>query len=193
MIFGGTTYSVLVVSSSEQFVSFITPLLPKADYYPVRTVKTAGEARRIANEIGFDIILINAPLHDEFGNVLASDLSEKSNAGVLLFVKNELYEDIYSKVIENGVMVIGKPVPGMMVAQTLRMMCAARERMRMMEKKQASVEEKISEIRLVNRAKWQLISSQDMTEEDAHHYIEKLAMDKRISRKDAALVILGEQ
>ena len=62
----------------------------------------------------------------------------------------------------------------------------ARERMRQMEAKQATVEERIEEIRLVNRAKWLLIECLGMTEPEAHRYIEKQSMDQRISKREVA-------
>ena len=85
-----------------------------------------------------------------------------------------------------GVMVLGVPASTQMVAQSLRMLCAARERLRRMEEKQATVEEKIEEIRMVNRAKWLLIERLQMNEGEAHRYIEKQAMDMRLPRKEIA-------
>lgn len=41
-----------------------------------------------------------------------------------------------------------------------------------MEEKTATIEERMAEIRLVNRAKWALIDKQGMTEQEAHRYIE---------------------
>ena len=55
-----------------------------------------------------------------------------------------------------------------------------------MEKKNASVEEKIEEIRIVNRAKCLLIEQLKMTEPEAHRYIEKQAMDTRLSKREVA-------
>ncbi len=192
MVFRESTYSVLIVSASDQFTASTKALLPPSAYWPVRSVKTAGEARRLLVSMSYDLILINTPLQDEFGSRLATDLCTECSAGVLLFVKNEVYDDVYAKVMEAGVMVIGKPTSGMMVSQTLRMMCSARERMRQMEQKQASVEDKINEIRIMNRAKWLLIENEGMTEDDAHHFVEKQAMDQRISKKEAAEQIIGK-
>jgi response regulator NasT len=48
----------------------------------------------------------------------------------------------------------------------------------------------MEEIRLVNRAKWLLIENLKMTESDAHHYIEKQAMDRCCSKKEIALGII---
>lgn len=192
MVFRDSTYKVLIVSSSDQFNDSTKALLPPSVYWPVKCVKTAGEARRLLIGMNYDLILINAPLQDEFGSRLATDLCTECSAGVLLFVKNELYDDIYAKVMEAGVMVIGKPTSGMMVAQTLRMMCSARERMRQMEQKQTSVEDKINEIRVMNRAKWLLIENEGMTEDEAHHYIEKQAMDQRLSKAETAERIIAK-
>ena len=49
----------------------------------------------------------------------------------------------------------------------------------------------MEEIRLVNRAKWLLISQLNMTEPDAHHYLEKQAMDQCISKRQMAENIIG--
>ena len=93
---------------------------------------------------------------------------------------------MYAKVVGYGVITLSKPTNRQMVAQNLRILCATRERMRQMQAKQATVEEKIKEIRLVNRAKCLLIECLSMTEPEAHRYIEKQAMDLRISKREAA-------
>ena len=59
-----------------------------------------------------------------------------------------------------------------------------------METKNLSVEEKMEEIRLVNRAKWILIEQLKMNEPDAHRHIEKQAMDRCVSKKEIAVKAL---
>lgn len=186
MVFRERTYSVLIVTSSDSFVSNVMPLLPVTDYWPVTTARSVGEARRRIAETAFDIVLINAPLPDDFGMRLAIDICTNSGAGVLLMVKNDLFNDIYAKVVNYGVITLSKPTNLQMVTQSLRILCATRERMRQMEAKQATVEEKIEEIRLVNHAKWLLIQCLSMTEPEAHRYIEKQSMDERISKREVA-------
>ena len=186
MVFQERTYSVLIVTASERFTDSIMPLLPMTDYWPVQTVSSVAEARRWLADTEFDIVLINTPLPDDFGMHLAIDICTGSGAGVLLLVKNDHYNEIYSKVVRYGVITLSKPTNRQMVAQNLRILCATRERIRQMQAKQATVEEKIKEIRLVNRAKWLLIECLNMTEAEAHRYIEKQAMDLRISKREAA-------
>ena len=186
MVFQERTYSVLIVTASDSFTNSVMPLLPVTDYWPVTTARSVGEARRKIAETDFDIVLINAPLPDDFGMRLAIDICTNSGAGVLLMVKNDLFNDIYAKVISYGVITLSKPTNLQMVAQNLRILCATRERLRQMEAKQATVEEKIEEMRLVNRAKWLLIECLGMTEPEAHRYIEKQSMDERISKREVA-------
>lgn len=190
MVFQEYTYSVLIVSASDKFNTSIAALLPVTDYWPVKTVGSVALARRCLLEQSYDIVIINAPLPDDYGMKLAIDVCNTTGAGVLLLVKSDAYPDIYSKVVEYGVVTLSRPTSSQMVSQSLRVLCATRERMRKVEARQATVEEKIKEIRLVNKAKWQLIECLGMTEGEAHRYIEKQAMDQRVSKREAAEDIL---
>ena len=190
MVFQERTYSVLIVTASDSFTEKIMPLLPVTDYWPVTTVHSNSEARRKILETAFDIVLINAPLPDDFGMRLAIDICTGSGAGVLLMVRSDQFDDVYARVVGYGVLTLSRPTSVRMVAQNLRILCATRERMRRMEEKQTAVEEKIEEIRLVNRAKWLLIECLGMTEPEAHRYIEKQSMDRRISKQEVAETVI---
>ena len=186
MIFKEYTYSVLIVSSSEKFTKAIMSLLPVNEFWPIKTVKNVGAAQRAFLEQNFDIVVINAPLPDDIGTKFAMDVCDGSDAAVLLFVKNDIFDEVHNKVIEHGVLTAPKPAPAEMVAHSLRAMCAMCQRLKKIEKKQISIEEKMEEIRLVNKAKWLLIECLGMTESEAHRHIEKTAMDTRTSRKTVA-------
>ena len=190
MVFNEQTYSVLVVSAAQKFQEALTQMLPGSEYYPVCTVTNIAAARRELLSRSFDFIIVNAPLPDEFGTRFAIDTSQNPGSVVLLLVRAEVYEETNAKVIPQGIFTLSKPVAAQTLQQGLKWMASARERLRRMEKKATSIEEKMEEIRLVNRAKWLLIEQLKMTEADAHHYIEKQAMDRCISRREIALGII---
>ena len=100
-------------------------------------------------------------------------------------MKNALFNDTIVKVVGYGVLTLSKPTNSRMIAQNLRILCAP-ENGCVKCKKAGNGQEKIEEIRLVNRAKWLLIECLSMTESEAHHYIEKQAMDERISKREVA-------
>jgi len=190
MVFRADTYSVLLVSASEKFNTVTMSLLPGSEFWPVAVAKSASEAKRRLSETDFDIVIVNSPLPDDFGLQLAADACADSEAGVLLLVRNELHEEIYYKAVADGVVTLPKPTSAQAMTEALRVLCATRERLRRMREKQVSVQEKIEEMRLVNRAKWALIETLRMTEPEAHQYIHRLAMDKRVTKREAAEDIL---
>jgi len=180
----------MIVSASEKLNSSLRSLLTSPDFDPVCISGSVSEAQRTLKERSFDIILINTPLPDDFGMRFAIDVSRGQSSVAALIVKNEIYNEIYSKVVDHGVFIIRKPISAMLIQQALDWMRAARERMRQLEKKTVSLEDKMAEIRIVNHAKWALIESLKMTEADAHRFIEKQAMDRCVTRREIAENIL---
>ena len=191
MEFTERRYSVLLVSSSPKFNESMLALLPESRFYPVTAVSDVSIARRRLLENKYDIVIINAPLPDDFGTRLALYICENSGAGVLLLVKAEHYPDINGRVSPFGVLVLPKPTTSQAVSQSLQLLCGTRERLRRMEQKTASIEEKMEEIRIINRAKLLLMEQLKMTEKEAHRFIEKQAMGRCVTRITIAQSILS--
>ncbi len=183
-------YSVLLVSASEKLNTALSDLLPESRDRPVRTVSSVSAGKRAWSERSYDFVIINSPLPDDTGIRFAIDAAGSAGSVVLLLVRAELQDDVRDKVVEHGVYTLAKPLSRPLVSLALDWLAAARERLRKLEKKTLSVEEKMEEIRLVNRAKWLLISELKMDEPQAHRYIEKQAMDRCISRRDVAEEII---
>lgn len=191
MEFTERRYSVLLVSSSPKFNESMLELLPESRFYPVAAVSDVSSARRRLLESKYDIVIINAPLPDDFGTRLALNICDNSGTAVLLFVKAEHYPDINGRVSPFGVLALPKPTTSQAVSQSLQLLCGTRERLRRMEQKTASIEEKMGEIRIINRAKLLLMEQLKMTEKEAHRFIEKQAMDRCVTRITIAQSILS--
>lgn len=183
-------YSVLVVSAAEKLNIALSEILAEAYCQPVRFVSSISAGERAWSEQSYDFVVINSPLPDGAGVRFAIDLGGSRGTVVLLCIRAEFYDDVRDKVSEHGVFTVSKPFSRSTFTLALDWMSSARERLRMMEKKTLSVEEKMEEIRIVNRAKWLLISELKMDEPQAHRYIEKQAMDRCISRKEVAEEII---
>ena len=179
-------YSILLVSSAESFSHSLLELLPEGRYEPVHTAASISSAKQKVLERAYDFIIINTPLPDDAGLHFAIDICASGNAVALLFVRNEIYEEAHSRLVQHGVFTLSKPTSRSTITTALKWMESARERLRRFEKKTLSIEEKMEEIRLINRAKWLLIEKENMTEPEAHRYIEKQAMDHCVSRKTIA-------
>ena len=74
----------------------------------------------------------------------------------------------------------------------IRYLASIQDRIRKLEQKNISLEEKMKEIKIIGKAKGLLIEKKGMTEEEAHRYIGKMAMDNGVSRKHIAEDIIDE-
>lgn len=182
-------YSMLIVSASQKFNKDMSDLLLR---FPFQTehAANAGEARRRCLEQSYDFVVLNAPLKDEFGSRFCMDMTASPDTVSVMFAPADVYDDVVDKVTPHGVFVIRKPSSPSTVTQSVTLLIAARERLRSVGKKAVKAENKLDEIRTVNKAKWFLIDNEDMSENDAHKYIEKTAMDAGISKRQAAQMII---
>ena len=185
-------YSVLVVSASETLNEALHSILSESRYNPAFTVSSIGSAKRMLAERSFDFIIINSPLPDDVGIRLAIDMGGSKDTVVLLLSKSDVHDEIYDEVAEHGVFTLPKPTSKALISNALNWMSVMRARIRKNNIKTLSVEEKMEEIRVVNRAKWMLISKCGMTEEDAHRFIEKQAMDRCVPKKEIAETIISK-
>lgn len=184
-------YSVLIVSQTEKFKASLAPLLPEGKFSPVDSVYSVSSAKTKLLEKSYDMVIINTPLADEFGTKLAIDISSEKGVATLLIVKREVYESTHAKAYKSGVFTLAKPTSPQSITQALDWLSAMREKMRKYEKSISSVQDKMQEIRTINRAKWLLIEVLKMTEDDAHRFIEKQAMDRCLPKIQIAKDIIS--
>ena len=187
---GEILYSALVVSPPGKMREALLALLPECGCASVRPAEDVSSARRILSEFDYDFVFVNSPLPDENGVRFASEVTEAGGAAVLLLVRAEVLGEIDERVYRRGVFTLAKPTSKQTLSEAVRWMRAARERLRKSEKKSLTLEEKMAEIRLVNRAKWILIASRSMDEAEAHRWIEKQAMDRCLTKREVAEEII---
>ena len=185
MALGKNRYRVLIVGANEKVFELFRTLLPPESFEPPLRANSAGEALRMLQESSVDIAILNAPLGDEFGTQLALKLAEE-DLGVLLLVPAECYDQVCYKVEDEGVLTLSKPAGRNTILSSLRLLTAMRGKILKLEKQNQTLQEKMQDIRTVNRAKWLLIEHLRLTEQEAHYHIEKKAMDLRQSRREVA-------
>ena len=189
MAAGKTKYRVLVAGGNEKLCDLISEILPKNEYEFLLPAKTAGEVRRLTMDRNVDLVILNAPLKDEFGVQLAQDLAE-NNMGVLLLTGSDVFEQVSYRVEQSGVITLAKPTTRQSLYIALRALTALRSKLLQMEQKTKALQQKVADIHTVNHAKWLLIQHDNMTENEAHRFIEKQAMDMRLSRREVAESII---
>lgn len=186
MEFTERVYRTLIVSSNASFSASMAKMLPPSRFSPVRTAQTAACARLMLLDTEFDIIIINAPLSDEYGIEFAQDISDTGHKSVLVIIPVDDYPELNSLLAPQGILAVSKPTPPSTVLQAIDLMCATSERLKRLEARPDTFEEKMREIRIINRAKMLLISRRKMSEKEAHRFIEKQAMDNCVKKQKIA-------
>lgn len=89
-----------------------------------------------------------------------------------------------------GVLTVSKPVSRALFWAALKLAKSAAARVKTIQDENSKLKQKIEDIRIIDRAKCILISYLGMSEQEAHRYIEKQAMDMRTTRRVIAEGIL---
>ncbi|HPU45090.1 MAG: ANTAR domain-containing protein [Clostridiaceae bacterium] len=182
--------SALIVSYSEKTADSLAQILAEASVSRITTLSNAAQARRALIDNDFDLCIVNAPLPDESGESFARYVAETGVCEVILMVKAEHYDEVASRVEDCGVVTISKPVNKAMLWNAIKLTAAIHNKVKAIHNENKKLIQKIEDIRIIDRAKCLLISQLSLSEPEAHRYIEKQAMDMRMTRRQVAEAIL---
>lgn len=181
---------ILTVSGSEQEHEVMQRLLQKMNLSGSHQAHTGLEARRLLNEVAFQLVIINTPLPDEQGEAIAR-LAFTNGAAVILLAKNEQMDAVWEQIRSTGIYLIPKPLKRAVFFQTVQCILLQQEILRQLQAEKEKLRRQIQDANLLNRAKLVLMQVLKLSEPQAHHYIEKQAMDLRISKRDVAEGIIN--
>ncbi len=187
---GERTEKILIISGDEKSSRILIEMMSQIDDAAITAVSNAGAARRMMINDVFDLCIVNAPLPDETGETLALDIAEESETEVILLLRSEVFEEVTANVEDDGVITVAKPMNKALLWNAVKVARAAHKRLQKMQSKNAALQQKIEDIRIIDRAKCVLIAYLNMSEDEAHKYIERHAMDLRTSRRRVAEDIL---
>lgn len=180
------SHSVLVVSKDSKISSLISVMLV-APMFETTVVSDFNEARRKAQERVYNIILVD--FADGEGVDFATDIAD-STSTILLMVPAQHFEQISYKVESYGVMTITAPFDQFYFYNMIKIAIAVQYKVQVLSSQTTKLKEKMEEIRVVNRAKMLLMQNLNMSEQEAHRYIEKDAMDRSLKKTAVAEQII---
>lgn len=172
------SHSVLLVSRDSKIVSQISAFLVPP-LFELTTTSDFNEARRLATERSFNIIIADSG--DGYDTDFAINVAD-SYSTILLLVPNEHFDEISYRVEGYGILTITKPFEPFYFYNMMKIAIAVQYKVQVLSSQTTKLKVKMEEIKLVNRAKLLLMSNMKMSEQEAHRYIEKEAMDRGMKR-----------
>lgn len=172
------SHSVLVVSRDSKIISQISAFLVPP-LFGLTTTSDFNEARRLATERSFNIIIADSG--DGYDTDFAINLAD-SYSTILLLVPNEHFDEISYRVEGYGILTITKPFEPFYLYNMMKIAIAVQYKVQVLSSQTTKLKVKMEEIKQVNRAKMLLMQNMNMSEQEAHRYIEKEAMDRGMKK-----------
>ena len=172
------SHSVLLVSRDSKIISQVSAFLVPP-LFELTTTSDFNEARRLATERTFNIIIADSG--DGYDTDFALNVSD-SYSTILLLVPNEHFDEISYRVEGYGILTITKPFEPFYFYNMVKIAIAVQYKVQVLSSQTTKLKVKMEEIKQVNRAKMLLMQNMNMSEQEAHRYIEKEAMDRGMKR-----------
>ena len=120
----------------------------------------------------------------------AAGFAEKRFVPLCVFVGTELYPETAYRMKGRYAFVLSYPIQAGMLIQTANILISSRIYVSRLSAERDSLQDKLTDMSVINRAKLLLVEKRRYTEEQAHHALEKAAMDRGISKRKAAEAVL---
>ena len=168
--------AILVIAAKPRIQSSVRSALT-AKYGRVLTAETVQEARRAVEREKIALMVIFSPLKDEEEIPRLFDMADRETA---------------YRLEGRNVFVVAYPLQMDQVLQLVSFLHQVQKRFWLVLSEQERLQRQVQDIQIVCRVKCLLVEKREMTEEEAHHFIEQEAMNTGLSKREAALKILKE-
>jgi len=171
---------VIIASRSENLSSTIRTIVVRDGYEVAAVVTGQYDLMRQAKALSPNIIIIDGDLNLEISLV---EMLLMEQQGVLLvgksFQKSYYQQSPYLEFCE-------KPIQPSLLLMTLRLLTKYTKTVRQLESKISKLEQRQKTDKLIQEAKRALQQYENMSEDEAHRYIQRRSMELRVSKLEFA-------
>ena len=183
--------AILVIAAKPRIQSSVRSALT-AKYGRVLTAETVQEARRAVEREKIALMVIFSPLKDEEEIPRLFDMADRRGIAAGYIVGREIYGEAAYRLEGRNVFVVAYPLQMDQVLQIVSFLYQVQKRFWLVLSEQERLQRQVQDLQIVCRVKCLLVEKREMTEEEAHHFIEQEAMNSGLSKREAALKILKE-
>ena len=181
---------VLVVDESEERAAVLRDGLAHAGHEVIASLSSPLELLRAVDELAPDVIVIDteSPTRDVLEHVVV--VSQSSPRPIVMF-STDAGGDAIRDAVRAGVSAyVVDGLDAGRVNSIVEVACARFKEFQRLKFELADANLKLSERKLVERAKGLLMHSRGLSEDDAYHAIRKLAMSKKLRLGDVAQQVI---
>ena len=182
---------ILIAAGSEKTCATYTEMLGSSNYEI--TSVTEAAAIRALDPDEFSVFFISLPLADESGVKLLDELAGKAEVPICAVVRSDIPEKAHARLVKDNAYILKRPVSRSNLLLAAELLSSFYGKSADMRARISELERKNDEIKLLSRAKLVLIETRGMTENDAHRYILRTAMNSQSSIDEVCRDIISER
>lgn len=185
-------HEILLLSDSVALPSEVGAWLAQSIFAKAHCTVAAScaQGQRILLQQSFDLCIVDAPLPDALGLEFIREFLGRRIGQAILFAEEKWCAQLLDRSIAAGICLLPKPVTCFSLLGAMSMAQAAFSANHNLRRENAELLHRIDALRSIDRAKCLLMQYLGMTEAQAHRYIERQAMNLRVSKKVIAEHIL---
>jgi response regulator NasT len=186
-----TSKRILIAEDETLIRMDLAEMLRENGYEVVGEATNGEEAVALANELKPDLAILDVKM-PKLDGISAAETIVKTSPVLMLTAFSQ--KDLVERALDAGVMAyVVKPftiddlIPAIEIATTRHAQMVA------LQAEVADLSERLETRKLIDRAKGILMKAMNLSEPDAFRWIQRTAMDKRVSMKQVAEAVIDPQ
>lgn len=179
--------TILLVRGTAAEPAWLSAFAAAQPDVQLQTVSGLDEARAALGHLHPTLIVVQSDTPDAQELRRCAELAEGAEAVFLLLVRQEAYGAAWRFLQKRGVCVMTWPMEQTILAQTLRNLLLLKKSM---QAQTDQLRSQLQDLKRIQKAKGLLMRQLGMTEQDAHRWIEKAAMDRCVKKREIAETII---
>ncbi|MBQ5311286.1 MAG: ANTAR domain-containing protein [Oscillospiraceae bacterium] len=181
--------NALIICSSEEKMNGYVSLLREAGIEDI-SFSEGDRVRQLVTEKSYDIIISVLPFGQGFGLDSVAYICGNTDSEQVVFSPSKVYDEVCSKTVGLNISILPKNVPPAIAENTVRRAIEVKKRLDAARSENDILRRRADEDKIVFRAKAVLIEYLKLSENDAHRFIQKRAMDRQTTLAQVAAEVL---
>ncbi len=183
-------YNIIIADDEPLIRMDIKEMIESLGHNVIADVSNGKEAVNIARVNKPDLLILDIKM-DEMNGLEAAEIIYKEDIAPVILFTAYSQSSLIKEAKEKGVMYyLVKPVSEKELAAAIELVLGRYSELKEAKEKANIAEEKLKNRKIIDKAKGILMNSQNITEEQAYKKIRSISMNKRISMKKVAEMII---
>jgi response regulator NasT len=187
-IFLEEIYCVLIISPSEKTAESLALAVPELARWQWERAEDRHAALDILSKKRYDLVIMNVKSSEDYDALCRISGGEHVTAALM---NARFYEKYAADALGRGIAPLKKPLGSEEAGAVFTALTASAVKVRRLTERADGIRATMDDMKIITRAKLLLMDRLKMDEAAAHRYIEKQAMNMRISRRKVAEGIIG--